>query len=395
MLKRVIAGMVDVPSGGTAFDPAAPGVIGGTTPDVVNTTELNVKDSGGTTKASIDGVAGTASFLNGALVITNSPNNQVNASNVMLFIDTVFAGNGLWIYDGVNTLASLDYDGTAQFKTGAITLGKNTGTAAYIDENGNASFSNGQTTVNAGNVYSDQFTADATVTIGNNSVAGTLTIKDSSGTTTASISGADGSASFGSGNLTIDQYGNLNSASNIVATYEVVVGANGYAGTLYIKDSGGTTTASIAGADGFASFANGAITIGANTGTAVWLDDDGTAMFGSVSTGTLTLTGTLIGGTQLLTTSGGAGAVNLTTLTTEVETTGTLDALTLANGTVGQIKVITHTVGAFTSVLTPTTALGFTSITFLSSLGQTCTLEYTTAGWVILAVGGLTLPVVA
>jgi len=112
-------------------------------------------------------------------------------------------------------------------------------------------------------------------------------------------------------------------------------------------------------------------------------------------TGNLTSSGALISTPQALTTAAGTGAVNLTTLSTEVTTTGVLDALTLANGTVGQIKHIIHKAGAFTSVLTPTTALGFTSIAFLATLGQSCTLQYTSAGWVILAVGGLTLPVIA
>jgi hypothetical protein len=112
-------------------------------------------------------------------------------------------------------------------------------------------------------------------------------------------------------------------------------------------------------------------------------------------TGNLTSNGALITVPQALLTAAGVGVVNLTTLTTEVTTTGVLDALSLANGTVGQIKTIIHKAGAFTSRLTPTTALGFTSITFLASLGQTCTLQYTSDGWVIIAVGGLTLPLIA
>ena len=118
-------------------------------------------------------------------------------------------------------------------------------------------------------------------------------------------------------------------------------------------------------------------------------------------TGATTLTGNLISNGALitvpqeLTTAAGVGVVNLTTLTTQVTTTGVLDALSLANGTVGQIKTIIHKAGAFTSILTPTTALGFTNITFLASLGQTCTLQYTSSGWVILSVGGLTPPVIA
>ena len=98
---------------------------------------------------------------------------------------------------------------------------------------------------------------------------------------------------------------------------------------------------------------------------------------------------------QSLTTSGGAGAVDIVTLTTEVTTTGVLDALSLADGVAGQIKTIIHVAGAFTSVLTPTTPLGFATITFLAGLGQSCTLQYTASGWVVLSVGGLTPPVVA
>ena len=313
-----------------AFDPAAPGPIGGTTPDVVNTTGLNVKDSGGNTAAFIDGADGSASF---------------------------------------------GYQG------GLVGL--------HIDQYGNL------TTNNSAEATLYNFNAANSVNIGIGQ-AGTLNVKDSGGTTTASIDGAAGTASFLGGNLVITNSPSYQiAASNLSLFIDTVFADNG----LWINDGVNPNLAALE-YDGTAQFKSGAITIGKNTGTTAWISDDGSASFAggnaTIDTdGTLTLAGALIGGTQSLTTSGGAGAVNLTTLTTEVETTGTLDALTLANGTVGQIKVITHTVGAFTSVLTPTTALGFTTITFLASLGQTCTLEYTTAGWVILAVGGLTLPVVA
>ena len=105
--------------------------------------------------------------------------------------------------------------------------------------------------------------------------------------------------------------------------------------------------------------------------------------------------GGFFGSVQALTTSGGAGAVDIVTLTTEVTTTANSDALSLANGVAGQIKTIIHVAGAFTSVLTPTTPLGFATITFLAGLGQSCTLQYTASGWVVLSVGGLTPPVVA
>ncbi len=421
--------MVDVPSGGTAFDPAAPGVIGGTTPDAVNVTELIVKDSGGTTTASIDGTDGSASFANGGLAIDQWGNVTSNsgASVVVGYVTAVTllevgmggAGAGtLNVKDssGITKASINGADGSASFANGLLTITQygdlisdsevradigmtiggngDAGTLNVKDSSGTTKASidgsdgsitfgganNAQLTsyggLNApGGVATAAATVDATLEVGANSQAGTLNVKDSGGNTKASIAGSDGSASFASGYVTIDQSGNLTSHSDIYVDFGVVIGGVVGPGTLTIKDSGGTTTASIDGSDGTASFASGSCAIDAD--------------------GTLTLAGALIGGTQALVTSGGAGAVNLTTLTTEVETTGTLDALTLANGTVGQIKVITHTVGAFTSVLTPTTALGFTSITFLASLGQTCTLEYTTAGWVILSVGGLTLPVVA
>lgn len=83
----------------------------------------------------------------------------------------------------------------------------------------------------------------------------------------------------------------------------------------------------------------------------------------------------------------GAGAVSLTTTLTSITSTGAAEALTLANGTVGQVKVIAYVVDGGSSVLTPTTALGFTTITF-STAGQSATLVYTSAGWAITALNG-------
>ena len=72
--------------------------------------------------------------------------------------------------------------------------------------------------------------------------------------------------------------------------------------------------------------------------------------------------------------------------------TGVADALTLANGTAGQIITIVHDVDGGSAVLTPTTKSGFTTITF-TAVGETATLMYTaTRGWVII---GLYLAVAA
>jgi hypothetical protein len=58
-------------------------------------------------------------------------------------------------------------------------------------------------------------------------------------------------------------------------------------------------------------------------------------------TGNITgnITGDVIATNQALS---GAGAVNITDMLTSLTTTGAAQALTLANGTLGQIKIISH-----------------------------------------------------
>lgn len=96
------------------------------------------------------------------------------------------------------------------------------------------------------------------------------------------------------------------------------------------------------------------------------------------------ITGDIFASVQSLS---GAGAVNTTDMLTSLTTTGSAQALTLANGTAGQVKVITHTVDGGSAVLTPTTKIGFSTITF-TGVGESATLIYTAAGWAILALNG-------
>lgn len=115
-----------------------------------------------------------------------------------------------------------------------------------------------------------------------------------------------------------------------------------------------------------------------------------TASFGpassvtSLSVSGAATVGSLVGGVQALS---GAGAVNLTSVVTSLTTTGAAQALTLANGTAGQIKVIVHAVDGGSAVLTPTTKIGFTTITF-TNVGDAATLVYTAAGWAIVGING-------
>lgn len=77
------------------------------------------------------------------------------------------------------------------------------------------------------------------------------------------------------------------------------------------------------------------------------------------------------------------------------KTTGAdAEALTLADGTPGQVLTVSLvTDGGGTGTLTPATASGFVSIAFADA-GDTATLEFidTTTGWIILGLAGVAAP---
>ena len=106
------------------------------------------------------------------------------------------------------------------------------------------------------------------------------------------------------------------------------------------------------------------------------------------TTGAVTVNSTFDTGVVLGTQSlSGAGAVDVTNAFTALTTTGATQALTLANGSVGEVKIITHVVDGGSAVLTPTTKIGFSTITF-TNVGESATLIYTAAGWAIVALNG-------
>ena len=85
-----------------------------------------------------------------------------------------------------------------------------------------------------------------------------------------------------------------------------------------------------------------------------------------------------------------AGAVNLTTPVTTVATSGAI-ALTLANGAVGQVKIICMTTDGGTATLTPTTLNGYSTVAF-DTVGDSCVLIYnTTGGWSVIGNQGCVL----
>lgn len=115
--------------------------------------------------------------------------------------------------------------------------------------------------------------------------------------------------------------------------------------------------------------------------------------------GNLTVTGALQGNTQLagplvftgVQSLSGAGAVDQTLPVTLFTSTGASQALTLADGTHGQIKTIVHAVDGGSGILTPATKTGYTTVTFTAA-GDTVTLMFlTTRGWVVIASRGVTI----
>lgn len=104
-------------------------------------------------------------------------------------------------------------------------------------------------------------------------------------------------------------------------------------------------------------------------------------------TGLSTLSGGMVGSVQTL---AAAGAVNLTTLVTRVDSVGAI-ALTLADGTNGQIKYVVMGTDGGDATLTPTTKTGYSTITF-NDAGDGVTLVFiTTKGWIVAGNNGATL----
>ncbi len=109
-----------------------------------------------------------------------------------------------------------------------------------------------------------------------------------------------------------------------------------------------------------------------------------TSTNGFIGNMTGNITGDVIATNQALS---GAGAVNVTDMLTSLTSTGAAQALTLADGVVGQIKIISHVVDGGSAVLTPTTKIGFPTIP-VTAVGDSAMLIYTVSGWDIVALNG-------
>lgn len=107
-------------------------------------------------------------------------------------------------------------------------------------------------------------------------------------------------------------------------------------------------------------------------------------------TGTQTFNGPVVSSVQALS---GAGAVNVTQTVTKFTSTATGNALTLADGVEGQIKVIVYVAeaaGADTGILTPTNLGAGTTITF-NNVGDACILQFLGTDWWAVSLRGAVL----
>ena len=155
-----------------------------------------------------------------------------------------------------------------------------------------------------------------------------------------------------------------------------------------------TTSATLTIADGKTLSVNNSITFAGTDATTMTFPSS-TATIARTDaaqtfTGTQTFANALVGSVQSLS---GAGAVNLTSLTTAFTSTATGNALTLADGVVGQLKAIVYVAeaaGADTGVLTPTNFGNGTTITF-NAVGESVLLQFLGTDWWIVSNNGATV----
>jgi hypothetical protein len=105
------------------------------------------------------------------------------------------------------------------------------------------------------------------------------------------------------------------------------------------------------------------------------------------ATATSLETGPVFGTLQSLS---GPGAVDLTSFTTAFTSSGTGDALTLANGAAGQIKTIAYVAqiaGTDTGILTPANLGNGTTITF-NNVGDSVQLQFIGTNWWVISLNG-------
>jgi len=233
------------------------------------------------------------------------------------------------------------------------------------------------------------------------SATGLPIVAGTTGTLTVARGGTGSTTSTGTGTVVLSTSPTLVTPTLGVATAtsinRVAITAPATSSTLTIAN-GKTLTANnsltLAGTDGKTLTTNNSLTLEGTDSTTMTFPSTSASIArtdaAQTFTGDQTINGTIIGNVQSLT---GPGAVDVTSFSTAFTSTATGNALTLANGTVGEIKVVAYVAeaaGADTGILTPTTRVGYSTITF-TNVGDCVTLQYFTQGWAVIGVRGATV----
>lgn len=281
---------------------------------------------------------------------------------------------------------------TDQVSVANLTAGRAVGTG-NLTVTGTATVSSTADVAGNFSVATNKF--NVTAASGNTTTAGTLGVTgdfsvntnkfnvtaSSGNTTTAGTLGVTGDLAVNTNKFNVTaSSGNTSAAGTLSATGDFAINTNKFNVTA---SSGNTSAAGTLSATGDFAINTNKFNVTASSGN--------TTVAGTLGvTGLTTATGGLAGGVQTLS---GPGAVNVTTLATAFTSTGTGDALTLADGTTGQIKTVVYVAeaaGGDTGVLTPTNRIGYASVT-LNAVGDAVTLQYMGSAWAILSVNGATI----
>lgn len=337
----------------------APGTVGGTTPGIFCGT-FGPDSTHQNTVPSVNG---------GTFCLIATAQSLSNKTLVSPVISTGLTASGS---------ASNDFSastGTFKTSTGAVTIG---GGAAAITATSSAA--------------AITLTAGAASTW--STTSGGLTITSAAATTWSTAAGALTVSGFSGINLqkggaTLVDVGATSATAVTLAANIALSGAAG-TGALSLGSMTGDT-ALPTGALTWAGASSKAGSIKAGTSAALTLGGNGAsvASFDAAGLGFLMASGKVVGFGAPQTLSG-AGAVDVTTFATLFTSSGSAQALTLADGVMaGQVKFVMHVVDGGSGVLTPTTPTGFATITF-TNVRDWAALIWTGAAWAPLAYSGAT-----